>query len=123
MLMERAAKEAVQIIAGIDSDARRKSLNATIEAYRALRAANQKSAFFGAATDPSRGVSARAAGELLASVRADWDAMQVQFKLLAAGDEQNFDLPAMLLIHERLIDKTERVTAALVRYASLEYGS
>jgi hypothetical protein len=68
-------------------------------------------------------VSARAAGELLDSLRSDWDAMQNQFKLLAAGDESNFDLPAMLVVHDRLVDKVERMAAALVRYASLAYGS
>ncbi|MGH0028856.1 MAG: type IV pili methyl-accepting chemotaxis transducer N-terminal domain-containing protein [Myxococcota bacterium] len=123
MLMERAAKEAVKVIADIDGDASRKQLNATIEAYRELRIENQKSPFFAAAIDPTRGLSAQAAGELLESQRSDWDAMQAQFRLLAAGDEENFDLPGMLLIHERLVDKTERVTAAFVRYASLAYGS
>lgn len=123
MLIERTAKEAVYVIAGIDGEANEKSLETTIAAYRALRAENQASPFFAAALDPSRGVSARAAAELLASLRSDWDAMQVQFRLLAAGDVANFDLPAMLAIHQRLVDKVERMTAALVRYASLAYGS
>lgn len=123
MLIERTAKEAIYIVAGIDTRQRQKKLQATIEAYSALRAQNQASPFFAAALDPARGVSAKAAAELLASLRADWDAMQAQFRMLAAGDAANFDLPGMLLIHARLVDKVERMTAALVRYASMEYGS
>lgn len=123
MLIERAAKEAVQIVAALDTKHSREQLAQTIEAYQALRAANQESPFFAAALDPNRGLSAKAAGALLESLRDDWDAMQYQFALLAAGDEENFDLAAMLLVHGRLVDKVERMTAALVRYASLAYGS
>jgi len=123
MLIERAAKQAVSVVAGIDGDRSQQRLEETIAAYRALRKANQESPFFAAALDPARGLSAQAAGELLASLRDDWDAMQGQFTILAAGDVENFDLPKMLEIHSRLVNKVERMTAALVRYASLTYGS
>ena len=123
MLIERAAKEAVQVVANLDPVESQKQLKRTIAAYGELREANQDSPFFADALDPSRGLSAKAAGELLTSLRDDWDAMQNQFTMLAAGDEENFDLQAMLLVHGRLVDKVERMTAALVRYASLAYGS
>jgi hypothetical protein len=123
MLIERAAKEAVCVVADIDAETNRERLEGTIEAYRVLRKENQASPFFAAALDPGRGLSAKAARELLASLRDDWDAMQEQFFILAAGDEENFDVPQMLAIHGRLVDKVERMTAALVRYASLAYGS
>ena len=64
-----------------------------------------------------------AAGKLLVSLREDWDAMEVQFAILSAGDEQNFDLRRLLATQTRLVEKVERLTAALVRYASLTYGS
>jgi hypothetical protein len=123
MLIERAAKEAVYIVAGIDADRNRKLLEGTIAAYQALRRENNESPFFAAALNPERSASARASGELLASLRDDWDAMQAQFVILAAGDERNFDLPALLEIQGRMVDKVQRLTAALVRYASLTYGS
>jgi hypothetical protein len=123
MVIERAALEAVNIIADIRPDEHRKKLETTIEAYQQLRRDNQQSAFFAAALDPERGISARAAGQLLASLRADWDSMQVQMRMLNAGDPENFDIRAMLAIHTRLVSKVERMTAALVRYASLAYGS
>jgi hypothetical protein len=123
MLIERAAKEAVYVVAGIDAEQNNKRLNATIEAYQALRLENQQSPFFAEALDPDRGLSAQAAGELLMSLRSDWDAMQDQFAILAAGDLANFDLQRMLGIHTTLVEKVERLTAALVRYASLTYGS
>jgi hypothetical protein len=123
MLIERAAKEAVYIIAGIDVERNRKLLEKTIEEYQALRRQNNESPFFAAALNPERSQSARANGELLASLRDDWDAMQAQFVILAAGDEGNFDLPGLLAIQSRMVDKVERLTAALVRYASLTYGS
>lgn len=123
MLIERAAKEAVGIIAELDGAANQQRLAGTIEAYRVLRERNLASPFFAAALDPERGVSAQAAGQLLGSLRADWDAMQTQFTMLEAGDVGNFDLDQMLGVHGRLVDKVERMTAALVRYASLAYGS
>jgi hypothetical protein len=43
--------------------------------------------------------------------------------MLAAGDEENFDLRDLLRIHARLVAKVERLTAALVRYASFAYGT
>lgn len=123
MLIERAAKEAVSIVAGIQSEENRKRLDETIEAYAVLRKANQESPFFADALNPERGPSARAAGELLASLRRDWDDMQVQLTILEAGDVENFDLRKLLTIQSRLVAKVERMTAALVRYASLTYGS
>jgi GNAT superfamily N-acetyltransferase len=123
MLIERGAKEAVYVVAGIEPDRNRTSLKSTIAAYHEVRRANNESPFFAAALDPQRGVSAKAAGALLASLRQDWDAMQVEFAILAAGDEQNFDLRRLLDAQTRLVEKVERLTAALVRYASLTYGS
>jgi hypothetical protein len=123
MLIERATKEAVYIVAGIDADENRARLEDTIEAYRTMRRENDESPFFAAALDPKRGVSAKATGELLTSLREDWDAMQTQLTILAAGDEKNFDLRRLLETQSRLVGKVERMTAALVRYASLVYGS
>jgi hypothetical protein len=123
MIIERAGKEAVYVIADIDGDANRKRLRETIDAYRALRRANDESPFFAAALDPQRGVSAQAAGDLLSSLREDWDSMQGEFVILAAGDEKNFDLQRMLVVQSRLVEKVERLSAALVRYASAAYGS
>ncbi len=123
MVIERATKEAVYIVAGIDADESRKRLAQSIEAYQAVRRANDASPFFASALDPERGISARAAGALLVSLRQDWDSMQGEFTMLTAGDEENFDLQRMLVVQERLVNKVERLTAALVRYASLTYGT
>ncbi len=123
MVIERATKEAVYVVAGIELKESRKRLADLIEAYQAFRQSNDESPFFAAALDPERGISARAAGELLASLRRDWDSMQGEFTMLTAGDEENFDLERMLVVQARLVDKVERLTAALVRYASLTYGS
>ena len=57
------------------------------------------------------------------SLRKDWDDLSVEFRMLAAGDERNFDLRRMLEIQDRLVAKVERLTAAFVRYASRTYGS
>ena len=43
--------------------------------------------------------------------------------ILSAGDEQNFDLQQLLTVQARLVNKVERLTGALVRYASFAYGS
>jgi hypothetical protein len=123
MIIERAAKEAVFVVTGIDVKRNRAQLERTIEAYHAVRRANNESSFFADALNPERGVSAAAMGELLASLRKDWDAMQVEIAILGAGDEKNFDLDRLLNIEIRLVAKVERLTAALVRYASLTYGS
>jgi hypothetical protein len=123
MIIERAAKETVYIVAGIDAAQNRRRLAKTIEAYHEVRRENEESPFFAAALNPERGVSARAAGELLASLRDDWDAMQADLTILTAGDESNFDLQGLLATQTRLVEKVERLTAALVRYASLTYGS
>lgn len=123
MLIERAAKEAVSVVADLDGKESRKLLDATIEAYQTLRRANQQSPFFADALNPERGPSAQAAGLLLSSLRDDWDEMQVQLKILGDGDVENFDLRRLLEVQSRLVGKVERMTAALVRYASLTYGS
>jgi len=123
MLIERVAKEAVFIVAGIDVEKSRTGLKKTVEAYHAVRRANNESEFMAAALNPERGVSAQAAGELLESLRADWDLLQAELTVLAEGDEQNFDLARLLVIQSRLAAKVERLTAALVRYASQAYGS
>jgi hypothetical protein len=123
MIIERATKHAVYLVAGIHPKENRAGLGGTLEAYRAIRRANDENPFFAAALDPKRGSSATAAGELLSSLRQDWDALAVEFRILAAGDETNFDLRRMLEIQARLVNKVERLTAALVRYASRAYGS
>lgn len=123
MLIERATREAVTLVAGLDVEENRRKLKKTLETYAAMRRANQESPFFADATNPERGASARAAGELLASLRDDWDEMQAQLRILGAGDAENFDLHALLAVQSRLVSKVERMAAALVRYASLTYGS
>jgi hypothetical protein len=123
MLIERATKQAVYIVAGIDLSQNRKGLEATLDEYRKRRQANEKSQFFAAALNPERSISAAAAAELLVNLRGDWDALRKEFVMLAAGDEKNFDLRPLLVSEERLVDKVERLTAALIRYASLTYGS
>jgi hypothetical protein len=123
MLMERATQEAVYVVAGIDANVNRKRLAKTVSAYLEVRRQNDESAFFAAALDPERGPSAVGAGQLLISLRNDWDEMQAQITILSAGDEQNFDLRPLLAIQIRLVAKVERLSAALVRYASLTYGS
>jgi hypothetical protein len=122
MVIEQAAKEAVYIVAGISPDESRQRLTTSIAAYRELRAENDANPFFAAALDPERGISAQAAGQLLISLREDWDAMQGELDILAAGDEANFDLQRLLAIQDRLVAKVERLSAALIRYASLTYG-
>ena len=123
MLIERAAKEAVHLVANIDPEENRKSLEATIDAYREVQRQNNDSDFFKEALNPERGISAKAAGELLVNLRKDWEVIQEQFKILSAGDEQNFDLRVLLLTQKRMVEKIERLTAALVRYANMAYGS
>lgn len=123
MIIERAAKEAVYVVAGIDAAQNRRNLKSTIAAYLEIRRANDADPFYAAALDPERGVSAAAARELLLSLRQDWDRMQAEFTILAAGDEKNFDLRRMLETQSQLVAKVERLTAALIRYANLTYGS
>ncbi len=123
MVIERATKQAVYLVAGIGTEENRAGLAQTLKTYDAVRRANDESPFFEAALDPQRGASAAAARELLVSLRKDWDALAEEFAILAAGDEKNFDLRRMLEIQSRLVDKVERLTAALVRYASRTYGS
>jgi len=123
MLIERATKEAVYVVAGIDPSVHQKRLTETIEAYLQQRRAYDQNDLFAAVLNPERGASAKAAGELLASLRLDWDAMEMQFESLAAGDVKNFDLQALLDKEEILVDKVQRFTAVLLRYASLAYGT
>jgi hypothetical protein len=123
MLIERAAKEAVYLVANIDADENRKRLDSTIAEYRNVQEQNNSSDFFKAALNPERGISAKAAKRLLVNLRKDWDLIQGQFTILSAGDEQNFDLRVLLLTQNRMVEKVERLTAALVRYANLTYGS
>jgi hypothetical protein len=123
MLIERATKEAIYVVAEIERAESRKRLRETIESYRELRRGIDQSPFFAAALAPGRGVSAQAAAELLASLRHDWDAIEREFAMLAAGDEKNFDLQRLLETQRTLVDKVERFTAAMVRYASVTYGS
>ena len=94
-----------------------------IAAYRDVQKNNNSSEFIKAALNPERGLSAKAAGELLVNLRKDWELIQDQFTILSAGDEKNFDLRVLLLTQNRMVEKVERLTAALVRYANLTYGS
>ena len=55
MLIERATKEAVYIVAGIDVEESRERLRVTIGAYEQQREANDASPFFASALDPARG--------------------------------------------------------------------
>ncbi len=123
MIIERATKEAVYIVAGIDAAKNRKRLKKTVAAYQELRRANNENPFFAGALNPERGPSAVAAGELLTSLRKDWDTMEAEFTMLSAGDEKNFDLRRLLETQSALVAKVDRLTAALVRYASLTFGS
>jgi hypothetical protein len=123
MLVERATKEAIFVVADIDRADNLKRLTQTIEAYRTQRHAYDQNALFAAVLNPERGASARAAGELLTSLRLDWDAMEAQFASLTAGDVKNFDLQDLLDKEEILVDKIQRFTAVIVRYASLAYGT
>ena len=122
MVIERATQQAIYVVADIDRDENRKRLRESIEAYRAVRRANDANEFFAAALNPERGASAKAAGELLASLRADWNTMEVEFAMLAAGDEANFELDSLLHTQREMVDKIERLAAALVRFASMTYG-
>jgi hypothetical protein len=123
MLIERAAKEAVYVVADIEPKKSRERLKSTIDEYLEVQRANNTSDFFKVALNPERGVSAKAAGQLLVSLREDWSVMQNQFTILSAGDEKNFDLRVLLVTQNQMVNKVERLTAALVRYANLAYGS
>jgi len=123
MLIERATKQAVYVVTGIDSTEHREGLQLTLDAYQKRRQANEESQFFADALNPQRSVSSAAGAELLVNLRGDWDALRREFSILAAGDEKNFDLRRLLVSQTRLVDKVERLTAALVRYASLAYGT
>jgi hypothetical protein len=123
MLIERATSCAVNIVAGLEVEQNRKNIKQTLDAYRAFQRVNDESGFMAAALNPDRSISARAAAQLLVSVRQDWNGLQSEFSILAAGDEQNFDLRPMLKLQSDLVGKVERLTAALVRYASVTYGA
>jgi hypothetical protein len=123
MLIERAAKEAVYVVANIEPQENRTRLKHTIGEYLGVQRTNNTSEFFRVALNPERGVSAKAAGELLQSLREDWSVMEHQFTILSTGDEKNFDLRILLLTQTEMVNKVERLTAALVRYANLAYGS
>ena len=60
---------------------------------------------------------------LLVSLRKDWDILESEFAILMVQDDENFDTQRMLTIQARPVNKVERLTAALVRYASMAYGS
>jgi len=123
MLLERATKEAIYIKSGIAAQTNREQLAETLAAYEKLVDASTSDPFLAAAVDPSRGPTAKALGELIASLQGDWDSMARQLRLLQAGDEQNFDIGILLRIQSQLVAKIERVTAALMRYATLTYGA
>jgi len=123
MLIERSTRQAVYVVAGIDVSKHRNGLNVTLDAYRKRQQANDESPFFAAALNPVRSISAAAGAKLLVNLRGDWNALRKEFAILADGDETNFDLRRLLESQARLVDKVERLTAALIRYASLTYGT
>lgn len=123
MLSERATKEAVYIVAGIDPELHRKRLADTMEAYDKTRQAIYEMPFFANALAPERGESAVFARNLLQNVRSDWDAMAREFRILNAGDAEHFDLNGLLELHDRMVGRIERFTAAMVRYANIAYGA
>lgn len=122
MVIERSVKQAVYVVAGIDVDQNRTALEKSIATYQQIRKDNDASPFMAAALDPERGVSAAAAHELLVNLRRDWDQMQAEFDILSAGDEKNFDMKHLLDVQSELVDKVDRLTGALIRYASVRYG-
>jgi hypothetical protein len=122
MLSEVATKEAVYVVAGIDVDEHRKSLEEAIESYERTRKAVNESPFFEAALSRERGQAGVFAEGLLDNLRTDWDEMQKQFAILDAGDEKNFDLDALLRRHDLFVGRIERFTAAMVRYANIAYA-
>jgi len=122
MLSERATKQAVYIVAGINASENRKALAETIEAYDRTREAVNESPFFESAMSPERGQAGTFAVNLLESLRADWDGMRKEFAILNAGDEQNFDLGRLLALQDQMIRRLERFTAAMVRYANIAYA-
>ncbi len=53
-----------------------------------------------------------------------WElAIEKELDMLEAGDEINFDLHNLLATEKRLVAKLERFAAAVIRYASVTYGS
>lgn len=123
MLLERAARQAVYISAGLEVKENRERLAETVKTYEGLVDASQSDPFLSSAIDPQRGPTAQALGELIASMQGDWSSMARQLRLLQAGDEVNFDVGVLLDVQTELVAKIERVTAALMRYATLTYGS
>ena len=123
MLIERATKQAIYVVAGLELAKSRIELTKTLDAYQRRREANEASQFFTDALNPDRSISSAAGAKLLVNVRNDWEALLKEFRMLAAGDEKNFDLKYLLKSQSRLVDKVERLTAALVRYASTTFGS
>jgi hypothetical protein len=67
MIIERATKQAVYLVAGVHPKENRAGLGETLEAYRAIRRANDENPFFAAALDPKRGHRRRRAAEQSAS--------------------------------------------------------
>ena len=122
MLSERATKEAVYIVGGIEPKKNRAGLAETIEAYGKTRKVIAEMPFFATALSPERGESAVFARNLLLSVQSDWDDIEREFQILGAGDESNFDLDRLLQVQERMVGRIERFTAAMVRYANIAYG-
>lgn len=123
MLIERATKEAVLIVAGIDVKRNRKRLKATLESYEKQMKSNNSDPTFVAALSPERGAAGAAAKQMLIDLRGDWTELREEFTILGAGDEENFDLDRLLLTQARLIRKIERFTATLVRFANVTYGT
>jgi len=122
MLAEKTTKEITYVVAGIDADHHRKRLQETVTLYEAASSANDHSPFFEQALSPERGKAGEAARELLGSLRADWVTIRRELEVLDAGDAQNFKLEQLVQAQENLVEKMERLGAALLRYANIVYG-
>ncbi len=122
MLAEKATREITYVVAGIDADQNRERLVQTVAQYEKASSANDDSPFFESALSPERGKAGEAARELLGSLRSDWIAIRKNVAMLEAGDEQNFELDQLVQVQEQLVEKMERLGAALLRYANIVYG-
>lgn len=123
MLVERIAREAISVFAGFETAQSREQLDEAVESYREVRARNDESDFFQAAVNPKRGSAGERTGEILESIRSDWAAIESELAVLGAGDVRNFDPTELLGLQEAMVRKIERLTAALVQFASITYGS
>ncbi|MBW2274298.1 MAG: type IV pili methyl-accepting chemotaxis transducer N-terminal domain-containing protein [Deltaproteobacteria bacterium] len=122
-MLERAAKEAIMVFAGIDVEENKKALKVTVAAFQRQRAENEASNFFKAATAPEEGKSGEVTAQLLADVRKDWAEMSAEFDDLLAGKTADFDLPLVLKRQRRIIGSVERLRMVMGRFFDRKYGA